>query len=204
MMNNKIFTIILLITVLYNVSIFATDTDKLLLGIEEICGNKLSQFKDIKELGVSQFSELYKTEYNDEKICKSCSNTFGFYSQKDKSVYLCQDLFKNMPGALTKDDIPIMRDLIIFHELVHAWQDETGFMNTEIHSHIRSALIEGHAEYMTEKFAIKKGWNDQLKMYMGLKQDISDTVRKSKKVRPDIFFYYAQGCKFLKYIMITI
>ncbi len=191
---------IILIVTAANFLMIAQDNKKdLFLDIKSISATEVNVSNKIEEVSLLKFKDLYESEYKSDKVYKRYSNTFGFYSQKDKRVYLCKELFKNMPGALTKDDIPIMRNFIIFHELVHAWQDKNKLIDSNIASHVNSALLEGHAEYMTEKLAQMKGWDEQFDMYMGLKKDVRSLLRK-KKVTPDIFFYYAQGREFFKYL----
>jgi len=97
-------------------------------------------------------------------------------------------------------EIPLLKDLVLFHELVHAWQYHNlsaDFPKDPDKAFVLNALLEGHAEWCTYRFSRQEGIS---KLFERLAATRSRWIPSASGRMLDAHFIYVESMAFFRYL----
>ena len=169
-----------------------------------ICGSSIDKPPSLKFVDNDGMSAAL--EKNRDTI--NYVDPFGFYSLADDCIYINKEKLRINPIARTVEEIPLVFDLLVFHELVHKWQFSilTGIDNNQAARIRNAAIIEGQAVWATSVYAEMKGLkslSDHIfsSYESSAESDLGNTSFKNIGFYLDIPFYYSNGANFINTVL---
>lgn len=118
--------------------------------VEILCGSKLSGGVTLRSL--DNLPNDAKSRITPQMRGKEFT-----YDHSTRTIVIDRRFMSHKKLARTGDEIGKIFRLFIVHELVHAWQYDTKMIPSDAAGQNTIALCEGHAEWITEKVAERRG-----------------------------------------------
>lgn len=159
------------------------------------CGGKLKKIAELKKLKNSAFRKEILKESENKNL--PVNEIPYFYSSEKNIIFFNIDSSSNL--AWNAKEILLFRQILLFHELVHAWQYQNlpqKILNSKSNVLAIHALLEGHAEYSTMLYCNKMGYE---KLYERIKENRENLKGyRSQNFQTDLYFVYYESFLFIK------
>lgn len=174
---------------------------RLIAAAEELCGSEISEPPLFREVDRAEMRRVREEESERFGMRAPPMDELASYASTTKTIYFStEDIMSRTPAKTAVVCLDVM-ELCLFHEVVHAWQDAVVPWSVLISRGRKlsvSALLEGHAEFMTERYAKRENLADAWAIY-------SQRIRPVRALGgrepvPDLFFIYRNGRDFVSHL----
>jgi len=174
--------------------------------VAAVCGSPPASPPTVGFLESREFEQRTAEKHDQGLFRESRFSPFAVYDYEQRKIYVNLYKWTYPARSLTGADIPKEHMMLLFHELVHAWQyDHFPIESLERNGDraIVRALLEGHARLCTEEFARRRGWLRMVRRFQAWyrrqctrkQAGMVYGIAEDRSAGPEI---YADGYEFLK------
>jgi hypothetical protein len=179
---------------------------ELIRSIRDICGNLKSP--EVIRLAPSEMDAHFREV--SVKTAHNATATNGwaflpsphaFYSPSSNTVFMTDRGAAWSSAAITASDIDALRDAGLFHECVHAWQQQNLLARgaPAASDLVVNAILEGHAEFCTREYLTRKGQSALRDRLLKEKRDYFVGLSSSDQAIASRFMY-VDGLRFFEFL----